>query len=142
MTFSAYDDSASESEDYSKEEPLDQRMKETGKPLLVMMGAEEQIIDDPAKRLAEYRATVPGARTKLIAGAGHSPNVEKPAQAAALVLGFAQPEVKSVGSKARGGVGSANETQRRRQQRSKARTQPSAGPGNSAAGNGGAAGSQ
>jgi pimeloyl-ACP methyl ester carboxylesterase len=89
MTFSAYDDSASGFDDYTKEEPLDQRMAETGKPLMVIMGAEEQIIDEPAKRLAEYRATVPGTQTKLISGAGHSPNVEKPAQAAALVLGFA-----------------------------------------------------
>jgi pimeloyl-ACP methyl ester carboxylesterase len=88
MTFNAYDDSASGFDDYTKEEPLDQRMKETGKPLLVIMGAEEQIINEPAKRLAEYRANVPGAKTKLIAGAGHSPNVEKPAQTAALVLGF------------------------------------------------------
>jgi pimeloyl-ACP methyl ester carboxylesterase len=88
MTFSAYDGSASGFDDYTKEEPLDQRMEETGKPLMVMMGAEEQIINEPAKRLAEYRATVPGTKTKLIAGAGHSPNVEKPAQTAALVLGF------------------------------------------------------
>jgi len=88
MNFSAYDDSPTAFDDYTKEEPLDQRMKATGKPLLVMMGAEEQIIDEPAKRLAEYRATYPGTRTKLIAGAGHSPNVEKPAIAAALVLGF------------------------------------------------------
>lgn len=94
MTYSAYSDSASESEDYSKEEPLDRRMKETGKPLLVLMGAEEQIIDDPAARLAEYRRTVPGARTELIAGSGHSPNVEKPAQTANLILGFA-PAAKS-----------------------------------------------
>lgn len=89
MTFSAYDDSASGFDDYTKEEPLDQRMAETGKPLMVIMGAEEQIIDEPAKRLAEYRATVSGTKTKLISGAGHSPNVEKPAETAALVLGFA-----------------------------------------------------
>jgi pimeloyl-ACP methyl ester carboxylesterase len=91
MTFSAYDDSASGFDDYTKEEPLDQRMAETGKPLMVIMGAEEQIINEPAKRLAEYRATVPGTKTKLINGAGHSPNVEKPAETAALVLGFASP---------------------------------------------------
>ncbi len=60
MTFSAYDDSASGFDDYTKEEPLDRRMAETGKPLMVIMGAEEQIINEPAKRLAEYRATVPG----------------------------------------------------------------------------------
>ncbi len=95
MTFSAYDDSASGFDDYVKEEPLDRRMAETGKPLMVIMGAEEQIIDQPAKRLAEYRAAVPGTETKLISGAGHSPNVEKPAQTAALVLGFA-PAAKPV----------------------------------------------
>src|SRR5262249_54007048 len=88
MTFSAYDDSPSGFDDFTAEEPLDQRMAETGKPLMVIMGAEEQIIDDPPARLAEYRATVPGVKTKLNAGAGHSPNVEKPAETAALVLGF------------------------------------------------------
>jgi pimeloyl-ACP methyl ester carboxylesterase len=121
MTFTAYDDSPTAFDDYTKEEPLDQRMLATGKPLMVIMGAEEQIIDEPAKRLAEYRATVPGTETRLIAGAGHSPNVEKPAQTAALVLGFAKAPVKSVGSNARGGVGSANETQRQQhpQQQSK-----------------------
>lgn len=88
MNFSAYDDSPSASEDYSKEEPLDQRVKATGKPLMVIMGSEEQIVDDPRAALARYEATVPGAQTKLIPGAGHSPNVEKPAQTAALLLGF------------------------------------------------------
>jgi pimeloyl-ACP methyl ester carboxylesterase len=88
MTFSAYDDSASAFDDYTGEEPLDQRMKETGKPLLVVMGAEEQIIDNPTEALAEYAKTVPGSKTRLIQGAGHSPNVEKPAQTAQLVLAF------------------------------------------------------
>jgi len=88
MTFNAYDDSASAFDDYTGEEPLDRRMRETGKPLLVMMGAEEQIIDNPKQALAEYAKQVPGAETRLIAGAGHSPNVEKPAEAAQLALAF------------------------------------------------------
>lgn len=88
MTFSAYDDSASGFDDYVTEESLGQRMRETNKPLMVIMGAEEQLIDEPAKRLAEYRQAVPGAKTRLIAGAGHSPNVEKPAETSALVIGF------------------------------------------------------
>jgi pimeloyl-ACP methyl ester carboxylesterase len=96
MTFTSYDEAAKAGDDYKDEEPLAQRMKENGKPLLVMMGAEEQIIDDPPKRLAEYRAIVPGAETKLIAGAGHSPNVEKPAETAALVLGFRHEMQKAV----------------------------------------------
>jgi pimeloyl-ACP methyl ester carboxylesterase len=104
MTYSAYDRSARDSEDYSKEEGLDQRMKESGKPLLVIMGAEEQIIDDPAARLAEYRANVPGVETKLIAGAGHSPNVEKPAETAALALSFDSPKIPAKQGKRRNRV--------------------------------------
>ncbi len=88
MTYSAYDEAASESEAFGKEKSLDLRVRDTDEPLLVIMGAEEQIIDDPAGRLAEYKSTVPGARTELIPGAGHSPNVEAPVVTAALVLGF------------------------------------------------------
>jgi pimeloyl-ACP methyl ester carboxylesterase len=88
MTFTAYDESPSASEDFTEEAPLDERMRDTGLPLLVIMGAEEQIIDDPAQALAEYTATVPGVQTQLIEGAGHSPNVEKPALTAKLVLDF------------------------------------------------------
>jgi pimeloyl-ACP methyl ester carboxylesterase len=88
MTYSSYHDSPEGSDEYSKEEGLDERMKATGKPLMVLMGAEEQIVEDPAARLAEYRRTYPGTITHLIQGAGHSPNVERPAETAALVLGF------------------------------------------------------
>ena len=52
------------------------------------MGAEEQIAKDPRVALAAYAAGDPGAQTRLIAGAGHSPNVEKPAETAGLVLAF------------------------------------------------------
>jgi pimeloyl-ACP methyl ester carboxylesterase len=90
MTFTSYDDSPTGSEDFVNEEPLDTRMRETGKPLMVLMGAEEQIIDDPAGALAEYAKDVPGVQTHLIAGSGHSPNVEKPAETAHLILAFAE----------------------------------------------------
>lgn len=89
MTYSAYDDSASASDDFTDERSLAERAAATGKPLLAIMGAEEQIIDDPRAALAAYRAAVPGARTELIEGAGHSPNVEAPAPTARLVLDFA-----------------------------------------------------
>ncbi|HEX5609328.1 MAG TPA: alpha/beta hydrolase [Solirubrobacterales bacterium] len=88
MTYTSYDESPSSSEDFAEEKPLDERMRDTGLPLLVIMGAEEQIIDGPAEALAEYRQTYPRTKTTLIQGAGHSPNVEKPAQTAALVLAF------------------------------------------------------
>lgn len=90
LTYTAYDESPSHTEDFLEEEPLEQRVRATGKPLMVLMGAEEQIVDDPRRALAQYASAVPGAETHLIAGAGHSPNVEKPALTAALVLKFAK----------------------------------------------------
>jgi len=86
MTYSAYADSHDAFDSYTGERALPQRGAALGVPLLAIMGAEEQIANDPAAALAAYRAA--GAQTKLIAGAGHSPNVEKPARTAALVLRF------------------------------------------------------
>ena len=118
MTYTAYDRSARDSQDYSKEENLAQRMKESGKPLLVIMGAEEQIIDEPAARLAEYRQIYPGTKTNLIQGAGHSPNVEKPVETAALVLAFDKPAEAAEKATAR------HELQKRLQNRKAVRKQP------------------
>lgn len=101
MTYTAYDESPQRSDDYVTEEPLDRRMRDTGIPLMVLMGAEEQIVEDPSAALAEYRRVVPGVQTRLIAGAGHSPNVERPALTAKLVLGFANPAPQAVGSSSR-----------------------------------------
>jgi pimeloyl-ACP methyl ester carboxylesterase len=106
LTFTAYDDSPQGSDEYSKEEPLDQRVRDTGLPLMVIIGAEEQIIEDPKAVLAEYKATVPSARTELIAGAGHSPNVEKPKETANLVLAF--DAAKALHSPTSGGSAPSN----------------------------------
>jgi pimeloyl-ACP methyl ester carboxylesterase len=89
LTYTAYDESPERVDDYLDEASLDQRMRDIGKPLMVLMGAEDQIVNDPERALAQYAGTVPGTETHLIAGAGHSPNVEKSAQSARLVLGFA-----------------------------------------------------
>jgi hypothetical protein len=62
------------------------------------MGAEEQIVDDPQRALDQYGRTVPWAETGLIAGAGHSPNVEKPAETAALILAFAKSPQRAIRS--------------------------------------------
>jgi pimeloyl-ACP methyl ester carboxylesterase len=94
LTYTAYDDSPGGNDDFLAEEPLDQRMKATAKPLMVLMGAEEQIVNDPQRALDQYKRAVPAAQIHLIAGAGHSPNVERPALVAKLVLRFAkEPEV-------------------------------------------------
>lgn len=101
LTYTAYDESPSGVDDYLGEESLDQRMKATDKPLMVLMGAEEQIVNDPQRALAQYKRAVPSAETHLIQGAGHSPNVEKPRETAQLVLRFAQQPEKQVGSSVR-----------------------------------------
>ena len=86
MTYTSYDTEGAEG-DFMSEEPLDRRIAATGTPLLAIFGAEDQIYESkPA--LAVY-AKVPRARTALIPGAGHSPNVEKPGRTAGLILGFA-----------------------------------------------------
>lgn len=90
MTYTSYDESPSGVDDFLDEESLDQRMAATAKPLMVLMGAEEQIVNDPQRALDQYKRSVPSAETHLIAGAGHSPNVERPALVAKLVLEFAE----------------------------------------------------
>lgn len=89
MTYSSYSGSHDGFDEYTSEEALPERVGATGKPALAIMGAEEQIANDPGVALAAYRAAGAEIRTKLISGAGHSPNVEKPALTASLVLAFA-----------------------------------------------------
>lgn len=98
MTYTSYDDSPGGTDDFLDGGSLDQRMKATGKPLMVLMGAEEQIVDDPQRALDQYARAVPDAKIHLIADAGHSPNVEKPQLTARLILGFARATEKKVGS--------------------------------------------
>ena len=88
LTYTAYDESPSGVDDFLGEESLNRRIQGTGKPLMVLMGAEEQIVNDPERALRQYADGDPGAETHLIAGAGHSPNVEKPAETAGLILKF------------------------------------------------------
>lgn len=88
MTYSSYSGSHDGFDSYTGEKALSQRAAAIGKPTLAMFGAEEQIANDPREALAAYREADRGIETKLIAGAGHSPNVEKPAETAQLVLAF------------------------------------------------------
>jgi pimeloyl-ACP methyl ester carboxylesterase len=90
MTYTAYDSSPSGAEQFREQMSVANRMEEAGQPLMVLMGAEEQVIADPAAALAQYVRVVPGTETHLISGAGHSPNVERPRLTARLVLRFAK----------------------------------------------------
>lgn len=94
LTYTAYDSSPSGTDDFLSAESLDRRLAAIGKPLLVTMGAEEQIVNDPERALDQYAGSVPAARTELIDGAGHSPNVERPALTANLLLEFANERPK------------------------------------------------
>ena len=85
MTYTSYDSDGEEG-DFMDAEPLDRRIERMGTPLLAIFGAEDQIYESK-EALAAY-AKVPGAQTVSVPGAGHSPNVEKPARTAALVLQF------------------------------------------------------
>jgi pimeloyl-ACP methyl ester carboxylesterase len=87
MTYTAFDDSAGAEEDYTDEQPLDERLSALQMPVLVIFGAEDQIYD--ADAALERYAPVPDAQTELIQGAGHSPNVEKPNEVAPLIVAFA-----------------------------------------------------
>lgn len=90
MTYSSYSGSHEAFEAYTDDRSVPERLAALGLPALAIMGAEEQIADDPRAALAAYRDASPRTRTRLIAGAGHSPNVEKPAETASIVLSFMQ----------------------------------------------------
>jgi pimeloyl-ACP methyl ester carboxylesterase len=124
MTYPAFDQVRDASDGYVDEVPLDERLRETGIPLLVIFGAEDQVYE--AEAAIEAYGDVPGVQSALIEGAGHSPNVEKPDQVAKLILEFAgapgderlgqPPPGKTQGEpkKAQGKQDKAQDTQRQK----------------------------
>ncbi len=93
MTFSSYDGSHSGFDSYVSKSPLDRRVRSLGVPFLAAFGAEDQIVD--ARKALRAYAAISGAQTALIRGSGHSPNVEKPARTANLILHFARAADRS-----------------------------------------------
>jgi pimeloyl-ACP methyl ester carboxylesterase len=87
MTYTAYDDSHHESNDFGDERPLDARLADARKPLLVIWGARDEIADPDAA--AGYER-VKGAQVTIVPDAGHSPNVETPGRTAELIERFAR----------------------------------------------------
>jgi pimeloyl-ACP methyl ester carboxylesterase len=120
MTYTSYTDLASGEDDFASAEGLDARIRSAAVPLMVIFGTEDQIWNDPAAAANAYR-TVPGAEIAMIKGAGHSPNVEKPAQTAALIHEFAanagdntgRPLPPDIGLKHHNNNNHKNHTQRR-----------------------------
>ncbi|MQY24560.1 alpha/beta fold hydrolase [Nocardia aurantia] len=66
--------------------PLDAQIHALSMPTLVLHGTHDRFYDC-ATTTARYRAT--GARVEIIDGAGHSPNIERPAVVAELLADFA-----------------------------------------------------
>jgi pimeloyl-ACP methyl ester carboxylesterase len=108
MTYDSFTKASDEASSYLEQQSLASRLAETGIPLMFIDGSEDQIID--AAAVAEDFHAVPGAITKLIDGAGHSPQVEAPDETAKLILDFAgvappEPESSGRGEKRTGGQG-------------------------------------
>ncbi len=129
MTYTSFDRSPTAEDDYTEEIPLNERMADTPVPLMVIFGAEDQFYDaEPS--LAAYDELVPGVITEEIAGAGHSPNVEKPKETAALILGFAaDASVAPASTGAPGRASPAARPPREQTQPPADRAQPQSGPG-------------
>lgn len=88
MTYPAYHESFDEQDVYTDETPLNERLEQTGKPLLIIFGAEDQIFS--AREALSAYAAIPGVTTKLIEGSGHSPQIEAPEETAAAISVFAE----------------------------------------------------
>jgi pimeloyl-ACP methyl ester carboxylesterase len=101
MTYDSFTSSQDEAEAYLDAQPLASRIAATGVPLMWIDGSEDQILD--ATATGEKFHAAPGAITKLIDGVGHSPNVEKPAETAKLILDFAG--AVPAGGESRAGAG-------------------------------------
>jgi pimeloyl-ACP methyl ester carboxylesterase len=88
MTYTAFEEVSDGEDDYSDETPLDERLARAGVPLLVIFGDMDDIYDEWEDAVEKFRA-IPSARVEVIAGAGHSPNVETPEEVATLIRAFA-----------------------------------------------------
>lgn len=86
MTFPAYRKSLDSGEDFTDGNPLTDQLGRTGDPLLVIFGEDDQFY--PARETISAYATVPGVKTLLIPGVGHSPQVEVPERTAAAMAAF------------------------------------------------------
>lgn len=72
--------------DYLAQQPLPDRLRAVGKPLLVLFGEDDRRWRSSSA--ADYRAAVPDAEVRLLPGLGHSPILEDPPRTAAPLLAF------------------------------------------------------
>jgi pimeloyl-ACP methyl ester carboxylesterase len=84
MTYSSYDSSHSAFNDYEESHPVSTRLTAVGKPLLVIFGGEDELVDPKSAR--DY--TRASANVVIVPGAGHTPIVEKPDEIKPLISHF------------------------------------------------------
>lgn len=89
MTYPAYERWPDANEEYTESLGLDRRLAGANMPVMVLLGAEDQIVDSEAAAAA-YEANVPTARVRVMETVGHSPSVEAPEETAALLEQFAR----------------------------------------------------
>jgi pimeloyl-ACP methyl ester carboxylesterase len=86
-TYTSYTESAEASDEYTQQTPLDARLTEIGKPVLIVFGSEDQSF--PAEESLDAYREVPNAKLALIDGAGHAPQLEQPREVTGLLRRFA-----------------------------------------------------
>jgi pimeloyl-ACP methyl ester carboxylesterase len=88
MTHSAYDKSRTLADDFLEDQPNSERVKRSGKRLLVIFGTEDELVDP--KAADAWADDVPSARVVKLRGVGHSPPWERARQVAELLADFAR----------------------------------------------------
>lgn len=86
MTYSSYTQAREGAVEFLEERPLDERVEALAVPALIVFGEHDRLTDPSDAR--DYAAT-PRIDNETIAGAGHTPQVERPAETAALIRRFA-----------------------------------------------------
>lgn len=86
MTYTAYDESSSEANDFVEAEPNSERIKRARVPLLVIFGTADEIVDP--KAADAWAKDVPSAKVVKLRGAGYSPLWERPRETAELLVDF------------------------------------------------------
>jgi pimeloyl-ACP methyl ester carboxylesterase len=84
MTYRSYDSSHAEFNEYEESHPVSTRLAAVGKPLLVIFGAEDDLVDPKSAR----NYTRASANIVIVPGAGNTPIVEKPDEIKPLISHF------------------------------------------------------
>jgi len=87
MTYSSYAKARDGSVAFLEERPLDERVEALAGPTLIVFGDRDRLTEP--RDANDYSAT-PRITKAVVAGAGHSPQVERPAETAALIRRFAR----------------------------------------------------